>query len=73
MSSRNILLVYRKNFPGPRYDFDLKTGHSETGMKACTYATDIRMEDGTEHIWVETPEGGNGWRLVKLRPVSEGT
>ncbi|KAM5545839.1 hypothetical protein V8D89_000877 [Ganoderma adspersum] len=58
--------------PWHRYDFDLKTGHSETGMKACTYATDIRTEDGAEHIWVETPEGGSGWRLVEFRPVSEG-
>ncbi len=57
---------------GSRYDFDLTTGHSETGMKACTYATDIRTEDGAEHIWVETPEGGSGWRLVEFRPVSEG-
>ncbi|TFK86957.1 DUF455-domain-containing protein [Polyporus arcularius HHB13444] len=58
--------------PWHRYDFDLKTGHSETGLKACTYATDIRnTEDGEEHIWVETPEGGSGWRLVEFRPVSE--
>ena len=56
-----------------RYDFDLKTGHSETGLKACTYATDIRTtEDGEEHIWVETPEEGSGWLLVEFRPVSEG-
>ena len=64
--------VHRTNLPKPRYDFDLKTGHSETGMKACTYATNIRTEDGAEHIWVETPEGGSGWRLVEFRPVSEG-
>ncbi|KAI1782602.1 DUF455-domain-containing protein [Ganoderma leucocontextum] len=57
--------------PWHRYDFDLKTGHSETGMKACTYATDIRTEGGTEHIWIETPGGGSGWRLVEFRPVSE--
>ncbi|KAI0738170.1 hypothetical protein C8Q80DRAFT_1207277, partial [Daedaleopsis nitida] len=58
--------------PCPRYDFDLRTGHSETGLKACTYATDIRTsDDGEEHIWVETPEAGTGWRLVEFRPVSE--
>ncbi|KAH9850977.1 DUF455-domain-containing protein [Lenzites betulinus] len=58
--------------PWHRYDFDLKTGHSETGLKACTYHTDIRIDDdGVEHIWVETPEGGRNWRLVEFRPVSE--
>ncbi|KAI0631445.1 DUF455-domain-containing protein [Trametes polyzona] len=58
--------------PWHRYDFDLKTGHSETGLKACTYATDIHLDaDGTEHIWIETPEGGRNWRLVEFRPVSE--
>lgn len=56
-----------------RYDFDLKTGHSETGLKACTYATDIRVDDeGIEQIWIETPEGSRSWRLVEFRPVSEG-
>lgn len=62
-----------RTFKGSRYDFDLKTGHSETGLKACTYATDIRKsEEGEEYIWIETPEEGTGWRLVEFRPVSEG-
>ncbi|KAL7278232.1 hypothetical protein ACG7TL_008207 [Trametes sanguinea] len=57
--------------PWHRYDFDLKTGHSETGLRACTYATDIREEDGAEYIYVEAPSGGRNWRLVEFRPVSE--
>ncbi|KAI0824449.1 DUF455-domain-containing protein [Trametes gibbosa] len=58
--------------PWHRYDFDLKTGHSETGLKACTYNTENRVDDsGMEHIWVETPAGGRNWRLVEFRPVSE--
>ncbi|KAI8977800.1 DUF455-domain-containing protein [Trametes punicea] len=57
--------------PWHRYDFDLKTGHSETGLRACTYATDIREEDGIDYILVETPSGGRNWRLVEFRPVSE--
>ncbi|KAI0354431.1 DUF455-domain-containing protein [Trametes cingulata] len=58
--------------PWHRYDFDLKTGHSETGLRACTYATEIREdESGIEHIFVQTPEGGRNWRLVEFRPVSE--
>jgi len=58
--------------PWHRYDFDLRTGHSETGLKACTYATEVRPDlDGVDAVWVETPEGGTDWRLVELRPVSE--
>ncbi|KAI9068929.1 DUF455-domain-containing protein [Trametes sanguinea] len=57
--------------PWHRYDFDLKTGHSETGLRACTYATEVREEDGAEYIYVETPSGGRNWRLVEFRPVSE--
>ncbi|OBZ73289.1 hypothetical protein A0H81_06819 [Grifola frondosa] len=58
--------------PWHRYDFDLRTGHSETGLKACTYNVEIRIDDsGVDNIWVQTPEGGSKWRLVELRPVSE--
>ncbi|THH32753.1 hypothetical protein EUX98_g1454 [Antrodiella citrinella] len=58
--------------PWHRYDFDLRTGHSETGLKACTYAVEIREdEEDLETVWVETPEGESDWRLVELRPVSE--
>ncbi|KZT65533.1 DUF455-domain-containing protein [Daedalea quercina L-15889] len=58
--------------PWHRYDFDLRTGASETGLKACTYAVDVRHdESGHETVWVETPENGTNWRLVELRPVSE--
>lgn len=59
---------------GIRYDFDLRTGKSETGLRACTYAVEIRTNPTDEHIvWVQTPEGGSNWQLVELQPVSEGT
>ncbi|KAJ7573648.1 hypothetical protein C8J56DRAFT_1065788 [Mycena floridula] len=57
--------------PWHRYDFDLKTGESETGLRACTYNVEVKQEDGTEHVFMEVPEGGTNWRLVELRPVSE--
>ncbi|KZT01949.1 DUF455-domain-containing protein [Laetiporus sulphureus 93-53] len=58
--------------PWHRYDFDLRTGASETGLKACTYAVEVRAdEDGAEAVWMQIPEGGTNWRLVELRPVSE--
>lgn len=51
-----------------RYDFDLKTGKSETGLQTCTYDVEVRGDA----VWVETPTDGSEWRLVELRPVSEG-
>lgn len=58
-----------------RYDFDLKTGKSETGLVACTYAVEVKHDsaDDLDKVYVETPKGGTHWRLVELRPVSEGS
>ena len=64
-----------------RYDFDLRTGKSEMGLKACTYAvklvpglnaSETNANGPGDIVCIETPEGGSGWRLVELRPVSEG-
>ncbi|KAJ3976915.1 hypothetical protein EV361DRAFT_958287 [Lentinula raphanica] len=59
--------------PWHRYDFDLKTGKSDTGLRTCTYAVKIKTdpETGEEQIWMEAPDGGKHWRVVELRPVSE--
>ncbi|KDQ51809.1 hypothetical protein JAAARDRAFT_198874 [Jaapia argillacea MUCL 33604] len=57
--------------PWHRYDFDLKTGESETGLRACTYTVQVRSNAGGDIVYVETPRGGTDWRLVELRPVSE--
>ncbi|KAJ6552065.1 hypothetical protein DFH09DRAFT_1167801 [Mycena vulgaris] len=59
--------------PWHRYDFDLRTGKSETGLRACTYSVEVKTdpEDDTEKVYIETPSGGNNWRLIELRPVSE--
>ncbi|KAI0029057.1 hypothetical protein K488DRAFT_80382 [Vararia minispora EC-137] len=58
--------------PWHRYDFNLRTGESVTGMRTCTYAVETRRDErGEEITWLETPEDGSGWRLVELRPVSE--
>lgn len=56
-----------------RYDFDLRTGESETGLRACTYTVKVEPheKDGVYKVWVEAPDN-SGWRLVELRPVSEG-
>lgn len=52
----------------------MRTGKSETGLRACTYAVEVRTdpEDGVDKVWIESPEDGHNWRLVELRPVSEG-
>ncbi|KAG8871276.1 hypothetical protein FRB98_000939, partial [Tulasnella sp. 332] len=59
--------------PWHRYDFDLRTGYSETGLKACTYRVEIRADEakGEEAVWIESPSGAGGWEVVELRPVSE--
>ncbi|KAH9942812.1 hypothetical protein B0H21DRAFT_867514, partial [Amylocystis lapponica] len=58
--------------PWHRYDFDLRTGKSETGLKACTYVVEVRTDDGgVADVWVEAPAGGSNWRVLELRPVSE--
>lgn len=42
-------------------------------MKACTFAVYVNVDDrGVEMVSLETPNEGSGWRLVELRPVSEG-
>ena len=57
-----------------RYDFDLATGKSDTGLRACVYEVRVKQaeSDGVPEVWVEAPRGGTGWQLVNLRPVSEG-
>ncbi|KAF8198295.1 hypothetical protein K438DRAFT_1824152 [Mycena galopus ATCC 62051] len=59
--------------PWHRYDFDLRTGKSEMGLTTCTYSVEVKAdpEDGVEKVYIETPAGGNNWRLIELRPVSE--
>jgi nitrite reductase/ring-hydroxylating ferredoxin subunit len=61
--------------PWHRYDFDLETGESETGLRACTYAVEIRKDEGSgaDMVWMAAPEGGSEWRVIELRPVSEGS
>ncbi|KAG9122731.1 hypothetical protein FRC07_000753 [Ceratobasidium sp. 392] len=52
--------------PWHRYDFDLRTGESSTGLKACAYPVKIRSSD----VWIGSP-GEGAWEVVEKRPVSE--
>ncbi|KAG8735423.1 hypothetical protein FRC10_010615 [Ceratobasidium sp. 414] len=52
--------------PWHRYDFDLRTGESSTGLKACAYPVEIRDLD----VWIGSP-GEGLWEVVEKRPVSE--
>jgi nitrite reductase/ring-hydroxylating ferredoxin subunit len=61
--------------PWHRYDFNLKTGDSDTGLKACVYAVEIRQEETDERpatLWIEPPTNEEAWEVVDVRPVSEG-
>ncbi|KAG7449182.1 DUF455-domain-containing protein [Guyanagaster necrorhizus] len=53
-----------------RYDFDLRTGKSETGLHTCTYHVEVNADplDNLDTVYVETPKVGTNWRLVELRP-----
>jgi hypothetical protein len=54
--------------PHHAYDFDLKTGHSSTGSKACTF----KMSVGDGSLWMESPgTKEEDWRVVGIRAVSE--
>ncbi|KZV62071.1 DUF455-domain-containing protein [Peniophora sp. CONT] len=55
--------------PWHRYDFDLSTGESMSGLRACTY--DVHLRGDAEEVWVEAPREGKDWSVVELRPVSE--
>lgn len=58
--------------PWHRYNFNLKTGRSDTGLRACVYGLQIREEplgEGPE-LWVESPSNEE-YEVVELRPVSE--
>jgi len=56
-----------------RYDFDLETGKSETGLQTCTYPVVVKeAEGGVHYVYMEAPKDGTDWKLIELRPVSEG-
>jgi len=61
--------------PWHRYDFNLKTGKSDTGLRACVYAVEIRQGEAEENpatLWLEPPSNEESWDVVDVRPVSEG-
>ena len=65
-------LVLRRIKLWARYDFDLRTGKSETGLRACVYGVRILHGESNPEVWVEAPTEEH-CELVELRPVSEGT
>lgn len=64
------------------YDFDLRTGKSQTGLETCVYAIEIRFTApqkgggklSNAHVWMQTPpcDPDLHWEVVEIRPVSEG-
>ncbi|KAL7417253.1 hypothetical protein BDY24DRAFT_412002 [Mrakia frigida] len=56
--------------PWHQYEFNIKTGDSETGMRLCTFQVEVRAD---EWVWVESPgkTGEEGWEVVKFEPISE--
>ncbi|KAG9054130.1 hypothetical protein FS842_006115 [Serendipita sp. 407] len=52
--------------PWHRYDFNLKTGISETGLRACVYEVQLRTEEDSteEDVWIETPPSAESWEVL---------
>lgn len=60
--------AYVASCPWHAYDFNIETGESSVGIKACTFPVVI----SEEHVELEFPtEEGRGVSLAKLDPVSE--
>ncbi|CAO1631845.1 unnamed protein product [Parajaminaea phylloscopi] len=65
--------------PWHEYDFDLKTGESTTGLRACTFEVRVVSPDdaaGEEMVEVANPareDDGRAteWEVTEVRPVSE--
>lgn len=54
--------------PWHGYDFDLRTGESSTGMKACTWNVSVANQD---QIVMSGPLDPSTWTLISADPVSE--
>lgn len=50
----------------------MRTGESDTGLKACVYRQELRDGQYGLSVWIEPPDEGRGWKVVEFRPVSEG-
>ncbi|KAF5863314.1 hypothetical protein ETB97_010312 [Aspergillus alliaceus] len=60
--------AYVVSCPWHAYDFNVETGESSLGIKACTFPVDVRGEYVTLSY---SAEDGSDVSLVKLEPVSE--
>ena len=56
--------------PTHSYDFNLRTGESSTGYRACTWRVHVDVEDET--VMLDGPEESGDWEVVDCQPVSEG-
>ncbi|KAJ5672487.1 hypothetical protein N7507_001614 [Penicillium longicatenatum] len=60
--------AYVASCPWHAYDFNVETGESSVGIKACTYPIDVRGEN----VMLDFPvEDGLRVELAKIEPVSE--
>jgi len=57
-----------------QYDFEVKTGVSSTGLRACVYA--VSVDAGVVYIEAPTPDtehNASVWTLAARRPITDGT
>lgn len=60
--------AYIVSCPWHAYDFNVETGESSVGIKACTFPVDVR--EGTMRLDLPT-ENGKQVQISKIEPVSE--
>ncbi|WFD28921.1 hypothetical protein MNAN1_003937 [Malassezia nana] len=68
-----IIVWYVCLLTQPQYDFQLRTGESSTGLRACVYAVS-QDEDGAVYIEPPTPDlidGASVWTLASRSTVSD--
>ncbi|PYI11965.1 Rieske [2Fe-2S] domain protein [Aspergillus sclerotiicarbonarius CBS 121057] len=63
--------AYIVSCPWHAYDFNVETGESSVGIKACTFPVDVSGEDGVVVVEYCSERLGEGVELVRLEAVSE--
>lgn len=56
--------------PWHGFDFNLVTGESSTGFRACTWR--VQVEQESKQVMMEGPENSGDWHVLSIEPVSEG-
>lgn len=58
--------------PWHHYDFDLRTGESSTGLKACVIKAFVKEIEGVKYLFLDRfGDQEEEWNLVSITPISQ--